>query len=233
MRPSAAQRWSRSARRSARSCRAAAAAAGARTAAARFCRSKRSVTRLLGGIDFGLARRRVRMIDVVLGAVAAPARRQFHALDVQRLVGEGGQRVANRSSRSPACASATRRRCGAGSPRGSARRGFRCAPARHRRPSARASASSSCGRRSPVPDWRPGAFDRRPMLRLRTEQLLQFVDGLLEVLALAEDADLGGHDFLHPRLDRARVLAAPAEQDAVELRLLALHELRARRRSGC
>ena len=62
------------------------------------------------------------------------------------------------------------------------------------------------------------------MLRLRTQQLLQLVDRRLQVLAAAEDADLGGHDVLHPRLDRRGVLGAAAVDQRVELRLLAAQE---------
>src|SRR5688500_18781055 len=44
-------------------------------------------------VDLGLAPRCVRMVDVIPRAVAAPAGRQLHALYVDRLVGERGQRV--------------------------------------------------------------------------------------------------------------------------------------------
>ena len=62
------------------------------------------------------------------------------------------------------------------------------------------------------------------------EQLLQLVDRRLQVLAAAEDADLGRHQVLHPRLDRRGVLGAAAVDQRVELRLLAAQELVDQRR---
>src|SRR5438132_533365 len=49
---------------------------------------------LLHGLHGGLARGRVRVVGVVLGAITAPARRQLHALHVERFVAERRQRIA-------------------------------------------------------------------------------------------------------------------------------------------
>src|SRR5262245_4520278 len=48
---------------------------------------------LSDGVDLFLSRRGVRVVDVVLGPVAAPARWQLHCVHVERLVGQGRQRV--------------------------------------------------------------------------------------------------------------------------------------------
>ena len=63
--------------------------------------------------DRGGARGRVGVVDVVLGAVAAPAGRQLHRLDVERLVGQRRQRVAlafpgRERALQPLCVVATR-----------------------------------------------------------------------------------------------------------------------------
>ncbi len=57
------------------------------------------------------------------------------------------------------------------------------------------------------------------------QELLQFFDRRLELVAAAEDADLLGHDALHLQAQLGGVFPAFAVEQDVELRLLALEEL--------
>src|SRR5258707_4000812 len=50
----------------------------------------RAIANLLERFDLGCASGRIRMIDVILGAVAAPTRRQFHFHDIDLFVRKRG-----------------------------------------------------------------------------------------------------------------------------------------------
>ena len=175
-------------------------------------------------LHLGGARRGVGMIDVVLRPVAAPARRELHAPDVERFVGESGQRVVIAL---PRCQRALEP-LGVVAPR-IVLAGMRAA--------ALGAGERAVGDRErdlehlldPVARHElrvgPGRLVAQPDVAAPDEQLLQLVDGLLEVLAGAEDADLRGHDLLHRHAQDGRVLRALAREHRVELGLLAVEKL--------
>ncbi len=169
------------------------------------------------------------MIDVVLRAVAAPAGRQLHRADVERLPRKRGQGV---------CLALP------GGERALQPLGI-VAP-RVILPVVRAAALGTNERA--VGDAQrdlqhllhaiggdefgigaPSLLAQADVATLHDE-LLQLVDRRLQVLAPAEDADLGRHQVLHPRLDRRGVLRAAAVDERVEFRLFAPQEVVYQRR---
>ena len=161
------------------------------------------------------------MVDVVLGAIPAPAGRQLHRLHIQGLVAQGGPRVllvgpgceralqpvgvvAARIVFAEMCAAAFRSDEGAIGDRHRELQHLLRAVRHHQ--------------------LRIGAGGAGAHADIATahQQRLQLIDGLLEIRAAPEDADLARHDLLHRHPQVHRGFRAAAREHGRELRLLAL-----------